>query len=107
MQKEDVDVRLEFMSEYILKSLKLKIEKWNKFITGDERVNIIGSKKEVQISRCEVSAQASRLNVYNKLIKQIIIHSTKKILEVGRIKNIPSYKSFYNLRMSFNRCLLG
>ncbi|XP_045527512.1 dynein beta chain, ciliary-like [Pieris brassicae] len=35
--KEDVDVRLEFMSEYILKSLKLKIEKWNKFITGDER----------------------------------------------------------------------
>ncbi|OWR55207.1 putative ciliary dynein heavy chain [Danaus plexippus plexippus] len=35
--KEDVDTRLEFMSEYILKSLKLKIEKWTKFITGDER----------------------------------------------------------------------
>lgn len=26
------------MSEYILRSLKQKIEKWTKFITGDERV---------------------------------------------------------------------
>ena len=33
-----MDTRLEFMSEYILKSLKQKIEKWTKFITGDERV---------------------------------------------------------------------
>ncbi|CAH0400414.1 unnamed protein product [Chilo suppressalis] len=35
--KEDVDTRLEFMSEYILKSLKIKLDKWTKFITGDER----------------------------------------------------------------------
>ncbi|KAJ0173728.1 hypothetical protein K1T71_010877 [Dendrolimus kikuchii] len=34
---EDIDTRLEFMSEYILKSLKQKIDKWTKFITGDER----------------------------------------------------------------------
>ncbi|XP_050667868.1 dynein beta chain, ciliary-like isoform X2 [Leptidea sinapis] len=36
-EKEDVDLRLEFMSEYILRSLKQKLEKWSKFITGDER----------------------------------------------------------------------
>ncbi|XP_041969099.1 dynein beta chain, ciliary-like [Aricia agestis] len=35
--KEEVDTRLEFMSEYILRSLKQKIEKWTKFITGDEK----------------------------------------------------------------------
>ncbi|XP_068619246.1 dynein beta chain, ciliary-like [Battus philenor] len=35
--KEDVDTRLEFLSEYIMKSLKIKSEKWSKFITGDER----------------------------------------------------------------------
>ncbi|XP_060805137.1 dynein beta chain, ciliary [Amyelois transitella] len=35
--KEDVDTRLEFISEYLLKSLKQKIDKWAKFITGDER----------------------------------------------------------------------
>lgn len=39
-QKDDVDTRLEFMSEYLLKSLKQKIDKWNKFITGDERVRL-------------------------------------------------------------------
>ncbi|KAI8425213.1 hypothetical protein MSG28_007028, partial [Choristoneura fumiferana] len=36
--KEDTaDTRIEFMQDYLLKSLKLKAEKWNKFITGDER----------------------------------------------------------------------
>ncbi|XP_037301353.1 LOW QUALITY PROTEIN: dynein beta chain, ciliary-like, partial [Manduca sexta] len=35
--KEDVDTRLEIMSEYILKSLKQKVDKWAKFISGDER----------------------------------------------------------------------
>ncbi|KAL0819776.1 hypothetical protein ABMA28_007817 [Loxostege sticticalis] len=40
--KEDVDTRLEFMSEYLLKALKQKIEKWTKFITGDERITTIG-----------------------------------------------------------------
>ncbi|XP_075982942.1 dynein beta chain, ciliary-like [Anticarsia gemmatalis] len=35
--KEDVDVRLEFMSEYLIKTLKQKIEKWTKFIASDER----------------------------------------------------------------------
>ncbi|XP_013170954.1 PREDICTED: dynein beta chain, ciliary-like [Papilio xuthus] len=35
--KEDVDTRLEFMSEYIMKTLKIKLDKWQKFITGDER----------------------------------------------------------------------
>ncbi|XP_028032579.1 dynein beta chain, ciliary-like isoform X2 [Bombyx mandarina] len=35
--KEDVDTRLEFMSEYLLKTLKQKADKWAKFITGDER----------------------------------------------------------------------
>lgn len=37
-QKEDIDTRLEFLSEYLLKTLKIKIDKWAKFITGDERV---------------------------------------------------------------------
>lgn len=37
-QKEDIDLRLEFLSEYILRSLKQKIDKWSKFITGEERV---------------------------------------------------------------------
>nr|XP_049704637.1 dynein beta chain, ciliary-like [Helicoverpa armigera] len=35
--KEEVDTRLEFLSEYLLKTLKQKIDKWAKFITGDER----------------------------------------------------------------------
>ncbi|XP_039757462.1 dynein beta chain, ciliary-like [Pararge aegeria] len=35
--KDDVDSRLEFLSEYLLRTLKQKIEKWNKFITGEER----------------------------------------------------------------------
>ncbi|XP_073950935.1 dynein beta chain, ciliary-like, partial [Choristoneura fumiferana] len=34
---DTVDTRLEFIMDYVLKSLKLKIEKWAKFITGDER----------------------------------------------------------------------
>ncbi|KAJ8713922.1 hypothetical protein PYW08_007542 [Mythimna loreyi] len=36
-QKEDVDLRLEFLSEYLMKTLKQKLDKWTKFITGDER----------------------------------------------------------------------
>ncbi|CAB3248911.1 unnamed protein product [Arctia plantaginis] len=36
-QKEDVDLRLEFLAEYLLRTLKQKAEKWSKFITSDER----------------------------------------------------------------------
>ncbi|XP_022817840.1 dynein beta chain, ciliary-like [Spodoptera litura] len=36
-QKDEADRRLEFLSEYLLKTLKQKIEKWNKFITGDDK----------------------------------------------------------------------
>ncbi|KAF9414328.1 hypothetical protein HW555_007725, partial [Spodoptera exigua] len=35
--KEEADTRLEFLCEYLLKTLKQKIEKWNKFITGDDK----------------------------------------------------------------------
>ncbi|KAI5643132.1 dynein beta chain, ciliary [Phthorimaea operculella] len=36
-EEDTVDTRLEFLSEYLLRTLKQKIDKWNKFIAGEER----------------------------------------------------------------------
>ncbi|XP_063367395.1 dynein beta chain, ciliary-like [Cydia amplana] len=37
MTEEEIDKRLEFMQDYLLKALKQKIDKWAKFLTSDDR----------------------------------------------------------------------
>ncbi|CAB3248907.1 unnamed protein product [Arctia plantaginis] len=41
-KNDDIDLRLEFLSEYLLKTLKQKIDKWHKFMTSDDRILTIG-----------------------------------------------------------------
>ena len=37
-KKEDVDPRLEFISVYVMKTYRFKIDKWQKLMTSDDKV---------------------------------------------------------------------
>uniref|UniRef100_A0A1I8PDY1 Dynein beta chain, ciliary n=1 Tax=Stomoxys calcitrans TaxID=35570 RepID=A0A1I8PDY1_STOCA len=80
-KEEKVDERLEFLWNYIMKTMRLKQEKWNKMISTNEYKTIFKSHKSHIYYTTPHSNLTHDLSKVNHMMKQSLEHMVSKWLE--------------------------
>ncbi|GBP61183.1 Dynein beta chain, ciliary [Eumeta japonica] len=82
-EEDTIDTRIEFISEYVVKALKQKPEKWSKFMAGDEKTIMLRffemSKYDVMVFRVNTAGMISVTLSFPPLSRSKLVYFLRNI----------------------------